>query len=133
VNPHYADVAARAEHRCEYCHAPEVVFNSRFEIEHVIPSSREGSDVLENWALACRSCNLWKAAHTTATDPESQTEHRLFSPREDLWTDHFRVALEKGTVEGLTLIGKATVSQLRMNSDRQVAARRQWMRLGLFP
>jgi hypothetical protein len=36
MNPRYVQVALRAEHRCEYCHAPEVVFNFPFEVEHVI-------------------------------------------------------------------------------------------------
>jgi hypothetical protein len=35
MNPKYAFVALRAGHRCEYCHAPEVVFNSLFEVEHI--------------------------------------------------------------------------------------------------
>ena len=37
MNPHHAEVARRASHRCEYCHAPEVVFNLPFEVEHVVP------------------------------------------------------------------------------------------------
>ncbi len=27
MNPHYTQVALMAGHRCEYCHAPEAVFN----------------------------------------------------------------------------------------------------------
>jgi hypothetical protein len=34
MNPLYARVAARAGDRCEYCHAPEAVFNFPFEVEH---------------------------------------------------------------------------------------------------
>jgi len=30
MNPHYARVAQRAGHRCEYCRAPEAVFNFPF-------------------------------------------------------------------------------------------------------
>lgn len=33
MNPQYAAVAERALHRCEYCHAPEVIFNFAFEDE----------------------------------------------------------------------------------------------------
>jgi hypothetical protein len=32
MNPHYEVVALRAGHRCEYCHAPEAVFNFPFEV-----------------------------------------------------------------------------------------------------
>jgi hypothetical protein len=51
MNPAYPEVASRAGHRCEYCHAPEVIFNFPFEVEHVIPIARGGSDALQNLAL----------------------------------------------------------------------------------
>ena len=60
MNPFYHLVADRACHRCEYCHAPELVFNFPFEVEHIIPTSRGGANVEINLALACRSCNLRK-------------------------------------------------------------------------
>jgi hypothetical protein len=53
MNPHYAQVALRAGHRCEYCHAPEAVFNFPFEVEHVVPFARPGSAEEANLALAC--------------------------------------------------------------------------------
>jgi hypothetical protein len=34
MNSFYTLVADRAAHRCEYCHAPELVFNFPFEVEH---------------------------------------------------------------------------------------------------
>jgi 5-methylcytosine-specific restriction endonuclease McrA len=57
MNRRYADVAARAGHRCEYCHAPEAIFNFPFEVEHIIPPNDGGADETNNLALACRS---WK-------------------------------------------------------------------------
>lgn len=133
MNPRYALVALRAGHRCEYCCAPEAIFNFPFEVEHIIPISREGLDSESNWALACRSCNLRKAIHLNGVDPESQAIARLFHPRHDRWVEHFRVAMESGGIEGLTPVGRATVARLAMNSATQIAARRQWMRLDLFP
>ena len=133
MNPHYTPVALRAGHRCEYCHAPEAVFNLPLEVEHIVPVSRGGDDTAANWALACRACNLYKATHVHGSDPESHAVVRLFHPREDQWEDHFRVAAESGEIEGLTPVGSATVARLGMNSAAQVAARQQWMRLGLFP
>ncbi len=133
MNPNYTQVAIRAGHRCEYCHAPEEVFNFPFEVEHIIPTSRGGTDVETNWALACRSCNLRKAAHVSGIDPENQAITRLFNPREDQWEEHFRSDPESGRIEGLNAVGRATVTRLEMNSEAQVAARRQWIRLGLFP
>ncbi len=133
MNPRYPEVALRAGHRCEYCRAPEAVFNFPFEVEHIIPVSRGGADAEANWALACRSCNLRKAAHVNGIDPESQTIVRLFHPREDRWKEHFRADAESGEINGLTAIGRATVIQLNMNSEAQLSARRHWICLELFP
>jgi hypothetical protein len=72
MNSLYPDVAQRARHRCEYCHAPEVLFNFPFEVEHITPTSVGGGDALMNLALACRSCNLHKAARITGIDPLTQ-------------------------------------------------------------
>jgi hypothetical protein len=52
MNPHYASVAERAQHRCEYCQAPEIVFNFPFEVEHIILISRQGNTDEANLALA---------------------------------------------------------------------------------
>jgi hypothetical protein len=133
MNPHYPQVALRAGHRCEYCHAPEAVFNLPLEVEHIMPLARGGEDTAANWALACRACNLYKAAHGSGYDPVSEAVIRLFHPREDQWEDHFQVAPESGEMVGRTPVGRATVVCLRLNHEAQVTARRQWMRLGLFP
>lgn len=133
MNAHYALVAQRAGHRCEYCHAPEVIFNFPFEVEHIIPLARDGADAAHNWALSCRSCNLRKFTHVEANDPESSESIRLFHPREDRWEEHFIVDQQSGYLTGVTAIGRATVACLKINSPLQVSARRQWVQLGLFP
>ena len=133
MNPHYAQVALQAGHRCEYCHAPEAVFIFPLEVEHIVLLSRSGDDTAANWALACRACNLYKATYLSGSDPESHMVVRLFHPREDRWEDHFQVATTSGEIVGCTPIGRATVARLEMNSMAQVVARLQWMRLGLFP
>jgi hypothetical protein len=133
MNPHYTQAALRARHRCEYCHAPEAVFNLPLEVEHIMPLARGGEDTAANWALACRACNLYKATHVSGHDPVHNAVIRLFHPRADRWEDHFQVALESGELVGRTSVGRATVVRLRLNHEAQVTARRQWMRLGLFP
>ena len=60
MNPRYALVAARAEHRCEYCHAPEAIFNFKFEVEHVVPPGQVGSDTEDNWGLERDAQNGWR-------------------------------------------------------------------------
>ena len=133
MNPHYTQVALRAGHRCEYCHAPEAVFNLPLEVEHIVPVARGGEDTMANWALACRACNLYKAAHVSGSDPDSEAVVRLCHARADQWEDHFLVAPESGEIVGRTPIGRATVARLGINSAAQIAARQQWMRLGLLP
>jgi hypothetical protein len=130
MNPDYASVAERAGHRCEYCRAPEVVFNFPFEVEHVIPTSRGGQRDLTNLALACRSCNVRKGPFTRGA---GELEARLSDPTRDAWHQHFHADVETGEIAGQTEIGGATVTRLGMNSATQMTARRQWMRLGLFP
>ncbi len=133
MNPRYVRVALKAGHRCEYCHAPEVIFNFPFEVEHIIPLSRDGADAEFNWALSCRSCNLHKSSHMTGIDAIGQKEIRLFHPREDRWEVHFKANVESGEIEGITSIGRATVVRLVMNNQIQIAARKQWILLGFFP
>ena len=134
MNPNYPLVAERAGHRCEYCHAPEAVFNMPFEVEHIIPLTKDGSDEASNWALACRACNLSKSNHIDGIDPLTQQRVRLFHPRQDKWTEHFAVdEVSLFNLQGRSPIGRATIVLLRMNSHLQLAARAQWLELRLFP
>ncbi len=133
MNPRYEQVALRAGHRCEYCHAPEAIFNFPFEVEHIIPVSRDGVDVASNWALSCRSCNLHKSIHLHGIDPKEHKISRLFHPRKDRWEEHFKINTASGEIEGVTAIGRASIARLAMNSQAQLAARRQWLLLRLFP
>lgn len=133
MNPHYPSVAGRARHRCEYCQAPEAVFNFPFEVEHVIPTCRGGVDVESNLCLACRACNLRKSDRFVAHDEISQEEVPLFHPRQQRWTDHFRVDLESGEISGTTPTGRVTVIALDLNHPLQLMARSLWIRLRLFP
>src|SRR5437016_881138 len=121
MNPRYAAVSHRAVHRCEYCHAPEAIFNLPFEVEHVIPISRDGTDEETNLALAYRSCNLQKWDYVTGIDQMGKPAVRLFHPRQDDWEEHFIVETETGRVDGRTDIGRASVACLRMNEPLQLA------------
>lgn len=108
MNPKYPFVSSRAKHICEYCHAPEAVFNLPFEVEHIIPLSRGGTNQENNLALSCRSCNLYKSSSVSAFDKET------------------------GEIEALTAIGRVTIFNLQINSYAQLAARIQWLKLGFL-
>jgi hypothetical protein len=126
-------VAARAGYRCEYCHAPEAVFNFPFEVEHIIPLVHGGDNHLENLALACRACNLYKGDFETGADDQNGEGTVLFNPRQDVWAMHFDVDPSSGEMAGLTPVGRATVSRLQLNRPRHVDARRRSVQLELFP
>lgn len=89
MNPYYMAIAERANHRCEYCKAPEVVFNFPFEVEHIIPLSRQGATNEVNLALACRSCNLRKGNRINGVLSGSESEVRYGSSGSTATMDSF--------------------------------------------
>lgn len=133
MNAHYPLVARRAGHRCEYCHAPEAVFNFPFEVEHIVPTSRGGAEDDDNLCLSCRACNVRKSDRLDAVDELSGEEVPLFHPREQRWDEHFRLDVESGELEGTTPTGRATAASLDLNHPLQLMARVLWIRLRLFP
>ena len=132
MNPNYVLVASRARHICEYCHAPEAVFNLPFEVEHIVPISQRGGKSENNLALSCRSCNLYKSDSVSAFDEMSEQKVRFFNPRQDVWSEHFSIAENTGKIKALTSIGRVTILSLRINRKAQLAARIQWLKLKLF-
>jgi len=99
MNPRYSVVAERAAHRCEYCLAPEAIFNFPFEVEHIVPPGRGGTDALSNYALSCRCCNVFKAEYIEASDPETGQLVPLFNPRQNGWAEHFQLNRTSATLE----------------------------------
>ena len=134
MNPNYPLVAERAGHRCEYCHAPEAIFNVPFEVDHIVPLAKGGLEESANWALACRAYNLRKSDAVDGSDPLTNQRAPLFNPREQIWGNHFEVHDEPPfRLQGKTSTGRATIEQLQMNTPLQLMARAQWGALGLFP
>jgi HNH endonuclease len=133
VNPNYPIVAVRAHHTCEYCCAPEILSNMAFEVDHIIPISRNGADELDNLALSCRICNLRKSDHIEGIDPVTGQTVRLFNPRENDWSEHFEKQSQLPyQILGKTAIGRTTITRLDMNSSLQLRARSLWVALGVF-
>lgn len=133
MNPRYPTVASRANHQCEYCRAPEALFNFPFKVEHIIPLAQAGADSEANLALACRSCNLSKSDFLDGRDEVTGREASLFNPRRDRWADHFELDIDRGEIHGISPTGRATVARLKMNEPVQIMARLLWIRLRLFP
>ncbi len=116
-------VAERAKDCCEYCLSSAGFAASPYEVDHVIPISREGPTILDNLAWACRGCNLRKHDKTEAPDPEESTIVPLYNPRRQRWQDHFRWNEDYTIIIGLTPTGRATVETLQVNRKRLVNIR----------
>src|SRR6266480_2811362 len=103
-------VRERAAGRCEYCRMHQSLQGATFHVEHIIPRCKGGSSALVNLALACPSCNFHKADRIMVIDPESGSRVRLFHPRQQTWSEHFRFMGHR--LEGRTPTGRATVAAL---------------------
>jgi hypothetical protein len=97
-----------------------------FHCEHIVSREHGGTDEPSGLALACDRCNAYKGPNLTSIDPGTRAVVALFSPRRDVWTDHFVV--RKGEILGLTPAGRATVRLLNMNAPRRVELRKEWQR-----
>jgi len=121
-------VRQRAKDRCEYCQLPQEFSELRFHVEHVMPRQHGGEDGAENLALACPDCNLVKGPNLTAVAPNTSRVVRLFHPRHDRWVDHF--SYDGARIVGKSLVGRATVSLLRMNDTQRLRVRALLLELG---
>jgi hypothetical protein len=109
----------------------ESLQGATFHVEHGIPRARGGKTISQNLAWACPACNLGKSDRMEAPDPETGHVVSLFSPRKDVWSEHFR--WEGYEITPRTPIGRATVALLDLNRARRVLIRRAEELFGLFP
>lgn len=117
-----AAVRQRASHECEYCHrrqehSPLIPL----QIEHIVPRKHGGGDDLENLALACAECNLFKGSNLTGIDPETDSITPLYDPRRQVWYEHFQ--WDGLRIVGLTGVGRTTVRVLDLNSSARLRVR----------
>jgi hypothetical protein len=132
-------VRKRAEYLCEYCHSLERLSANRFTVYHVIPRSLEGSDDINNLALACRRCNERRYNFVAGIDPETQEISPIFNPRSQRWSEHFLWLNGGIIIQGMTATGRATCIRLDLNDvrypedDSIQATRKLWIKTGLHP
>ena len=120
-----AKVARRAGHRCEYCLIHENDAGFPHQVDHVVSRKHGGTSAFNNLAYACILCNRYKGSDVASINPKTGEAVRLFHPRQDRWTDHFR--LDADFIEPLTDAGSATVRLLRLNAAERLAERRLLM------
>jgi hypothetical protein len=126
-------VAARAGHLCEYCliHADDTFFGC--EVDHIISEKHGGTTEESNLAYACLACNRNKGSDIASIIPGTRELVRLFNPRQDRWSDHFRLAPDGITILALTPIGEATSRLLGLNDDIRLLEREALCKVDRYP
>jgi hypothetical protein len=101
------------------------------EPDHIIAVKHGGQTMSENLAYACFDSNWAKGSDIASIDLDTGTLTPLFSPRTQVWGEHFR--WNGPVIEARTAIGRVTVRLLRMNLPVRVAIRESLMRAGQYP
>ena len=114
-------VQRRASHRCEYCLLHEEDADLAHEPDHIIAIRHRGETHEANLAWACFACNRRKGSDLASIDPETGAIVRLFNPRLDEWTKHFR--LEGARITPLSPEGRVTEFLLQLNRFDRVELR----------
>jgi len=118
-------IRQRAHNCCEYCGVHQEYYpDFTFHMEHIVARQHGGAEEVANLALACHLCNRKKGPNLSGIDPDTGELTRLFNPRTDVWTEHFRLA-GNGFIVGLTPVGCTTAYVLGMNSSIRVQIRRR--------
>ena len=128
-----AKVAEESYYRCGYCLMQQIATNWLLEVEHIIPTAAGGSNDEENLWLSCTACNRYKGTQVKARDPSTGRLVRLFNPRRQRWTHHFRWSEDGIEIIGLTACGRATVEALKLNNQFAKQARAVWGDAGIHP
>lgn len=121
----------RARSICEYCLLSQDLSCLPFEIDHVIAVKHGGLTEASNLSLSCFYCNRYKGPNIAGVDPITGRIVRLFHPRRDAWSRHFR--WDGASLAGKTAAGRATISVLAINHPDAVMLRQALMEEGAFP
>ena len=105
----------------------------RLELDHSIPSIKCGETSNHNLALAGVECSRAKGPRTTALNPVTGREARLFNLRLERREDRFRWSATYRSIFGKTAMGRTTVAALHLDDQVRRRVRVHWRRLGLTP
>lgn len=86
---------------------------------------------MENLALACIACSLFKGDRVNGVDPDTGKAARMFHPRRDRWNDHFE--WKDTYVIGRSEIGRATIEVLHLNRPEVLFIRAEESEWGRHP
>lgn len=110
---------------------PQAFYAPRFQIDHIIARQHGGQTDLDNLAFSCFRCNVNKGPNIASIDPVSGQLVRLFHPRRDVWSEHFRWS--GPALAGITDVGRATITVLKINDLSYVRVREALIAEGVFP
>jgi hypothetical protein len=124
-------VTERAHGLCEYCliHDRDTYFGC--QVEHVIAVKHGGPSAADNLAFACPWCNRSKGSDLASISPTTGCLTRLFNPRTDAWSVHFK--LDRATVVPLTEVGVVTAQVLDLNDADRLLERTRLLQEGRYP
>ena len=126
-----AFVQDRAHRRCEYCLLHEEDAWEPHQPDHIIARKHRGQTQEENLAWTCALCNRHKGSDLASIDSATDRVVRLFHPRRDRWTRHFR--LSQGLIVPRTAVGRVTEFLLQLNRPDRVRVRQILVRMDLYP
>lgn len=124
-------VEVRSAGNCENCRIHNDHAILPHEPDHVIALKHGGATVADNLAFSCFLCNRFKGSDIASIDPRTGAVVRLFNPRQDEWSEHFRCNSD-GQIVPLTDVGRATARLLRFNLSESVRTRRELIRRNLY-
>lgn len=126
-------VILRAGQCCEYCKSQDKYSPTTFTIDHIIPVSLGGTSDSDNLAYACFLCNRLKSNKISAFDDLSEKWIPLFHPRKDNWNEHFAWNEDTTLIIGITVIGRSSVKELRLNREKLIEYRKCIIPFGTHP
>ncbi len=81
-------------------------------MDHTTPRSLQGSDDLDNLALACHRCNERRNNLITAIDPQGKVQVSIFNPRKDIWSEHCCWSRDGIQIIGRTAMGRVQLANI---------------------
>ena len=125
-------IAERAQWHCEYCHSPAAFSTQPFEIDHIIPLSKNGLTVLENLAFSCGLQQLQRGQNARAR-PEDGPPRPALPSAATAMEAAFSWSADFLRIVGRTATGRATVDTLQLNRVELLNLRRLLRAAGEYP
>ena len=112
-------VRQRAKYCCEYCDVSETDTGAELTLDHFYPTSKGGSDTIDNLVYCCYKCNQYKGSYA-----QEATLAEIWNPRISSREEHFLV-LTSGELYPLSNIANYTLVLLRLNRKPLIALRKK--------